>query len=384
MRNNKYPSEIDPNAQAAQQAASWWALLNDGPPTDQETRAFWKWMTRSAENVQNYLEIARMDRALSSKPFNWPDTSIAELVRQAAAAPPEVSAFPLRSKPIADTPAPSLIRAARASIRSAGSARGASILRSRRLWVTAAVIASVASVSIGLQLVWGSQEYKTDVGERRSITLADGSNVTLNASSSIEVRFAKDRRRLRLTAGEALFHITPDASRPFDVGIGGAGVRVLGTTFNVRRRGRASNITVVEGSVTVFPDTGVDGDLPPRPSSFAPGAHVASLAVKAGEAVTLAPNVTARTVQADIAMATAWTRGELAFAHESLAQIAEEFNRYNHTVIRIDPRIHDKELTGMFRVNDPESFLAYLATFPDLQIDRSKDEVHVWLVGPRP
>ena len=57
-------------------------------------------------------------------------------------------------------------------------------------------------------------------GERRDIVLSDGTQVALNAASSLSVVMKRDRRELTLASGEAAFKVVHDPARPFVVHLG--------------------------------------------------------------------------------------------------------------------------------------------------------------------
>lgn len=66
----------------------------------------------------------------------------------------------------------------------------------------------------------GVQVYRTEVGERATVTLADGSQATLNTASELAVEYTRSRRGLRLVAGEAWFDVAKNPDRPFVVTAG--------------------------------------------------------------------------------------------------------------------------------------------------------------------
>ena len=75
----------------------------------------------------------------------------------------------------------------------------------------------------------------TSYGERKQITLADGSKVVLNACSSLQYpdRFTSKERKVNLQ-GEAFFQIARNEKQPFLVETEDLSVKVLGTEFNVK------------------------------------------------------------------------------------------------------------------------------------------------------
>lgn len=230
------------------------------------------------------------------------------------------------------------------------------------------VIAGIVGLAAGVAGWWFSstEHYQTAVGEQRSVVLSDGTVVTLNTSSEIEVRLGRNQRTVDLLSGEALFEVARDPARPFDVAAGKTTVRAVGTEFNVDRRPSGTTVTVVEGRVAVF-------------TADDPGANpgirkVANVPVVAGEQLIVAPNTTPRASRVNPATATAWTQRKLVFEHRPLGEVAEELNRYNRERIEIQsPLLRAQQITGVFEANNPESFMSFLAKIPDVTVERTGD-----------
>jgi transmembrane sensor len=340
--------EIDPRSPVGEQASYWWVLLNEGQATPADGRAFVEWVTRSPERVAAYLEAARLALALRSAETRWPATSVEDLVREARAAPREPATLPL------DT-----TRAVAAA--SPGTQRRTSL---RLLAAAGALVAAIAS---WLYVQLGPQHLETAVGEQRSVVLSDGSLVTLHTASVIEVQLTQHHRIVRLLAGEALFKVAHDASRPFDVTSGNATVRAVGTQFDVSRRQDSTTVTVVDGRVAVF--TGNE-DLRQNEGTQLP--------LQAGEQLTLSPRGAQHPIRADVETALAWTQRKLIFQHRRLDEVADEFNRYNRESIEIrSPELRSQEVTGVFQANDPASFLTFLSGLPGVSTEKSADGGHV-------
>jgi transmembrane sensor len=338
-------NDIDSMTSVTEQASAWWVLLNEGEPTAADRRAFAEWATRSPERVSAFLQAAQLTQVLSSQGTKWPDTSVEELIRAAEASRHEAARL---------GPAQGDLRAHEPSPRE--SSRRFPSLVARLAAVAAVVIATVAT---GLYFYSRPERLETAIGEQRSIVLSDGSLVTLNTASAVEVRFAGDRRRVTLLAGEALFNVVHDPRRPFDVIAGETTARAIGTRFNVDRRANATTVTVVEGRVAVFAS-----------SAESPQQADDSVSLVAGERVTRSSERAGEVAAANVGTAIAWTERKLIFEHRPLAEVAAEFNRYNRRVIEIrGDGLRSQEVTGVFRADDPESFLAFLSRLPGVAIE---------------
>lgn len=228
---------------------------------------------------------------------------------------------------------------------------------SRRTLVGAGLAASIATV--GATVAW---RYTSDVdlhhtrlGERRIITLADGSRIHLNTASAVEVAMRKHSRRVRLVKGEALFEVAHDPGRPFLVDAGAARLRAVGTAFNVRIRDTVVELTVTEGVVAVAEDA-ADVHRP----------DVSKIAAGGGAVIgsgAMAPTALNATV---LRQRTAWQDGVIELDGETLAQAVEEFNRYRGAPIIVgDPRLANLRVGGRFEVDEAEKFLtAVEGSFP--------------------
>lgn len=321
----------DPTTSLAEQAASWWQMFEDGEATAADHREFADWTSRSREHVEAYLEVALLHKALKAPTVRWPDTSAEQLIREARAAPPE----PVQLQPHAPSAPPRL--------------------ESRpprwRFALAAAATAIFAFIGGGVLWMLGqTRQYETAMGEQRKVMLCDGTRVTLNTASRIEVRLRTSCRNVRLVHGEALFEVAQDARRPFDVNAGNATVRALGTQFNVDTRAQQTTITVVEGRVAF-----VSGQVPVLVAGD-------RLVVTAAGAATISHGV-------NVDAALAWTRKQLVFERRPLGEVAEEFNRYNRGRIVIESEsLRAEEVTGTFQSNNPAAFVEFLSNIPGVVV----------------
>jgi transmembrane sensor len=319
----------------SEQAAQWWDAFHNEDASAAEKREFVEWVTRGPDRVEACLHVARVHAAVARADVRWPQTSAEDLVRDALAAPDD-SVVPLRPH----------VRVKREDERRRPTLR----------WAAGLAASVVVAAGLGWWLTPSHPEQlQTRVGEQRSVVLADGSRVTLNTASKIEVHLRTDRRVVDLLQGEALFEIAHNAQRPFDVHAGDVVVRAVGTQFDIDRRATHTAVTVVEGRVAMIAAGSRSRNLP---------------VLSAGDRVVVdsaGPGAVEHGV--NLAEITAWTRNQLVFDHRPLGEVADEFNRYNVGRIEIrSPSLREQEMTGTFRSNDVASFVAVLAGTPGVQV----------------
>jgi ferric-dicitrate binding protein FerR (iron transport regulator) len=97
------------------------------------------------------------------------------------------------------------------------------------------------------------QKLTVPAGQRAHLTLSDGTTVWVNAKSTLEYpgTFTGDTRELTLT-GEAYFDVADNPALPFVVKSGNFRTRVTGTQFNVFAYESFFEVSLVEGSVSVY------------------------------------------------------------------------------------------------------------------------------------
>lgn len=342
--NSPRSSHSEATTPLSLQAAHWWVTLHSDDCTQNDRREFAGWVSQSPERVQAYLRMVSAMRALGGAQVSWPATPVETLIREARG---ERNIEPLA------------VRGARAPERR----RRPPILR----WASglAAALVLVAGV---LLLADSPQRFRTGVGEQLSVRLGDGSLLTLNTASSVEVRFDSRRRSVQLLSGEALFEVAHEPARAFEVTAGPAQIRAVGTEFNVNRRDTGTTVTVLEGRVIVSAADGSSGKSGKALSSAAGAA--APLSLSAADRLVMADSRTVAVDRVgDLAAVKAWTQRRLVFENRPLGEIADEFNRFNRTKIRIeDDALRGQAVTGVFQADDPQSFLAFIAQIPGATI----------------
>jgi transmembrane sensor len=242
-----------------------------------------------------------------------------------------------------------------------------------------------------VQLTHGNT-YATQVGEQRSISLADGSMIELNARSQVRIRFSKEQRSVDLIEGQALFHVAKDRARPFVVTSDGTQVRAVGTEFDVYQKHGGTIVTVVEGRVAIVreglaapenSDGLTSGSATPN-LSLHPDVDASSPVVpgivylSAGEQLTVTPKVEKKTTHPNVVAATAWTQHRLVFDAATLGDVVEEFNRYNaRPLVLHDTALASFPISAAFSSTDPASLVRFLQAQPGIRVTTSSDEIGI-------
>jgi transmembrane sensor len=255
-----------------------------------------------------------------------------------------------RAGAMGDLPSPTLTPAAAAwSPRRTG----------RRTWIAfgAAVTVVTVAVWMSLQMPEALESYSTAVGARESVSLADGSHITLNTHTRARSRINASERRVWIDEGEVFFQVRHDPARPFVVTAGSARITVLGTQFRVRHERGRTEVTVLEGRVQFDSPAAVQTETAPRSGARAPAPPPLRLArnqavVTDGDSLLLATKTPAQVRQE-----LSWRLGRLEFEQRTLAEIAAEFNRYNRKQLAVDATVADLRLGGSFDADNVDSFV---------------------------
>src|SRR5882757_99741 len=263
------------NRQILDEASNWFVDFRVGDVDSTARGRFDQWLRQSPEHIRAYMEIAKTYVELTAlSPERQID--VQELVAYARSGG---NIVPLDSPP---RPAQPLCAAAEPNRPLHPESKGAperhvssGVSRPRGAWIgRKSLAASVAMASLAATfLIWVTlyryPTYTTQIGERLSITLEDGSTIELNARSKVRIRFSKVERDVELIDGQALFEVAKDKARPFNVRSGETVVRAVGTEFDVYRKKNGTTVTVIEGRVAVL--------TPLAPSSNVPDAGSASV-----------------------------------------------------------------------------------------------------------
>lgn len=291
------------------EASRWATRLDHGQPSDQDRAELQAWLAQDPGNEAALAQYRRLSASLSHQvPF------------------------------LAD---PDDVERLKASFQARRRA-----LRLGRASVLVAVFASLLMAGFWLR----PESIRTGLGERRTLALADGSRLELNARTELELDFGRQERRVRLRQGEAIFSVASDAARPFFVETTAGVIRVTGTIFNVRcTASGAAEVLVLKGHVQVSP-------------ASAAGPPALPESVSAGQLAVASPaGFTLRQLPPDLAQqAIDWRLGQVAFEAEPLAEALARFAPYSSRRIHVEPGAAGLRVGGRYSLDDLDGFLVFL------------------------
>ncbi|HRN56557.1 MAG TPA: FecR domain-containing protein [Agriterribacter sp.] len=189
----------------------------------------------------------------------------------------------------------------------------------------------------------------TPKGRQYQVTLPDGTQVWLNAASSIHFPTVfSDKKRAVIITGEAYLEVAPDPQRPFVVTVGKTDIEVLGTHFNVMAYNNEEEIrtTLLEGSVKI-----TDED---RTATLRPGEEL-QLNARQFEVIR----------GADVAAAVAWKNGWFVFKDAGIQTVMRQAERWYNISVKYEGRIPEKQFNGKVSRNVTLSELMEILSFYD-------------------
>lgn len=354
-KHDKYRERI------AEQAADWFACMQDPEHSEADRAAFAQWLQASKLHVEEYLQA---DALWGDMRELGPDPEIEQLIDLARADSEDENIVSL-FHPSAHRQQSSVSdqQSSAPAGNETGSSRDSIYPKSKSspVWFAAAASVLVAVLAINWFNGQGPEVYQTAVGEQASFTLEDGSTLSLNTRTRVEVSYSVEARDISITSGEALFDVSKDPNRPFRVKANETIVQAVGTSFNVRRRNKNVSVTVAEGIVEVksalsskpLKSADESGDLIPL-------SQVVRL-VQGQQAKIDSRSKLIAVSPANLDSALAWQERRLIFEGSPLSDVVEDFNLYNHTKLMIaDPDLETLKISGSFKAKNWQSFIKYL------------------------
>lgn len=352
------------NGQISEEAAAWFVEFRTEELDVEQRMAFDAWLRMSPEHVRAFLEIATVwNESQALDPMR--NIDVGQLADRYGAGN-NIIALP----DTGNDPNPARTAIARAPLHWQR--------RIARPALAAAACTALIAVALLLWAPWRVPYiYRTATGERRALTLADGSSVTLDGRSAMRVRFTSSGRLVELLEGQALFQIAPDSARPFAVVSGATLLRDIGTQFDVSRNFNGTTVTVVSGRVAVYAAGATAGDSR-TPGTQLVAANDEPVLLDAGEQLRVVDgSPRARPIAVDAGSATAWRKGQIVLNGSTLDDVVEEFNRYSpRQLIAEDRGAEPLRLSGVFGI-DPEFLIGYLRARPDIIVSEHADRITI-------
>jgi transmembrane sensor len=319
----------------SQEAAEWFARMKDPHVPLDDRRRFLRWLKQSQVHVAEYLTVAGVDG----------DLRRAQLSLVLAAGVPS-NVVPLFAR---ESEAPT----------------AASTVAPTR-WKVAAAIAACALATLlflGVRTAWYERSIETELGEWKTVTLADGSELQLGPNTRVTLDLGDAQRSIGLERGEAYFKVAKGEARPFIVEANSFAVRAVGTEFEVSRRKDELIVTVVEGVVRVAPRarpvTSHNEELPEL-----------SVPLTADQQLRISSVWPVSPTRVDIDYELAWRKRKLVFREgDTLAGAIDEFNRRNQLQLSFDPTVPATlPVRGTFDASNPTVFAQTMARASKLRV----------------
>ncbi|MBA6059877.1 FecR domain-containing protein [Pseudomonas juntendi] len=283
-----------------QEALEWFSALRHPNCDDAQRRAFAAWC-QAAENAQAYAELERF----------WQ----------------QVQPSPARPRP------PSERRSHLGK------------------WVALFFLLGLAAATY---LYWPwmqrlASELHTDVGERRSTRLADGTTLSLDSASAMNVDLRGRTRQLHLVQGQVYLQVALDG-RALEVAVGNARIQVFGTRLQVTRHANHDELVVISGKAMVV--QGGEQRL-----------------VSKGERVTFDDTRIGTVRPADLKTVDSWRSGYLKASDMPLGQVLERLASYQgQRVWLMDEQLAHRRVSGDFNLDRAGETLQSLAAAQHLQL----------------
>lgn len=332
---------------AVDEAARWAVRLDSDSVSDEERRAFEAWRDRSPENAQRYERAVAAMHVFDEAQH---DPNLDALRRAALRYEPERRMLGFKG-------------IAAALVLALAGLVAALAFQGELSFLVSAPVASLYED--------GAADYSTRRGERLEVTLPDGTAITLNTETDLDVVFDGQYRRVQMLRGQAFFTVAKDPLRPFVVEAGGKQIVAIGTAFDVRLDDDRLEVLLVEGRVAVE-DVARSGAV-----AVPAAASDARVQLNPGETLVATETEVVHTPAPNPERQLKWRDGLIEFDNTTLANAVEEFNRYSDRTIRIeDPQVAELLISGIFRTNSQRNFLDALTSLHPVAIEyRGPDEL---------
>lgn len=328
------PPGLDGSEGVDAQAAAWLGELYSGELTDELEARFSGWMAHDRANR----------RALAGLEQRWQDLGLL-LVREDL---DREADWGVRQGPAGEPGVP---------------ANDNLTQRMRKWALPAAAAIAIMITALSYLLLFPSSQvtefsYASASGESRQIALADGSELTLDAATSVSGRFSGNKRELTLETGRIFIDVHRDVERPFLLESGNARVRVLGTAFDVQRGYDWVRVSLTRGKLQVgLSDGGADNKT-----------------LSPGERVEVSRDGTISDPETFSPSALSWREGNLEYVDMALREVVFDLNRYrSRPIVIADEELEDMRVTFSVPSGDTDIFLDAVGSMLPVSVEVSPD-----------
>jgi len=333
---------FDETSDRDEQAAHWCLSLAEGALGPSDQAAFDRWLAEP-DNAQAFADAANVWNAIdqvSDRP---------ELIH-------------LRSSALE-------------TFRRANRGRWTRRIAPRWVWVGAVAASLVVALLTAILLHAPTHIYRTGIGERQLAMLEDGSKLSLDADTEVDVRFERGRRELVLVRGRAKFDVAKDPLRPFSVTAGDKIVVATGTAFTVEMLDRRVHVLLYEGHVAVL-DRKSHAPIPRADARPGPAAAADQMLTPGRELVMPVGAAVGTLEAADISQSLSWESGALTFDDEPLTSAVARVNRYSKEKLRVgDAGAAAAHVSGVFTAGDTSAFVEAVTVLTPVRAVHEKGEI---------
>ncbi len=312
---------------ARKQASEWIIRLNSDNPNQAESleKAFLTWLNSNPENQIAYLRAEWLWS--NSERLNLQEAPDTHILGSLLAFPNQFRQRLIQHKAVA---------------------------------ATCACLLLVMTIGLGILQPFSSATQNdvlfTSHGQIKTHRLLDGSSVTLNANSKIQVAINSNRREISLIEGEAFFDVKRLKKIPFLVKGPGINVRVLGTQFSVKNSIETASVTVLEGKVSVSTNLSTQAS---NKEALILTKDEAALLNKATDNI--------EPIKVNAKEKLSWTAKKLIYKGESLEKVISDINQHYDTKLQLsDSEIGKTTVIAVISIDNQEKTLQKLESLFNL------------------
>lgn len=300
------------SARVLDAAIAWQLCLDSGNGSADERAEFARWHAASEEHARAWMQLGMLDQRFS-----------------AAAGPARQALLQSRA-------------GLRQRVRKVGSG----------LASLALVVGILGWLSAHQSLGYWLADQRTATGEQRSLRLTDGTLISLNTHSAVDIRFNEKERLIVLHEGEISIETGHKDDRPFIVATEDGRLRALGTRFLVKLEDQGTRLSVLQSAVAARPqDSGNEQIL------------------HEGQQVLMSHDKLSQIAGVNIG-ADAWIRGMLVVDNVRLSDLIDELGRYRSGHLGVAPEVADLRITGSFPLTNTDLALTSLLPTLPVQIEQ--------------